>query len=83
MFLSNDALNVLLARRRDLHEQLTLMARHVAAVQNSPFFSTRAGNKVTMRESIEAVEAQIAEINRQIGPVEGETPIDEAMADPS
>ena len=71
MSLSNDALDGLLARRRDLHEQLTLMAGHDAAVRNSPFFNTRAGNSATMRASIEAVEGRIADINRQIGQERG------------
>ena len=71
MSLSNDALTVLRAKRCDLYEQLTLIDRHVAAVQNSPFFSTRAGNAVTMRDSIDGVEGQIAAIDRQIGHVSG------------
>lgn len=82
MPVSDDPLNLLLERRRELHEQLTLMAGHVAAVRKSPFFNTRAGHSVTMRDSIEAVEGQIAEINRRIAPTEEDSPIDEAMANP-
>lgn len=80
---SSDALTVLRSRRCDLYEQLALIDGHVAAVHNSPFFGTRAGNSVTMRESIEGVEGEIADINRQLGDIEGELPMDEAMANPS
>ena len=82
MAISNDALTVLLARRRDLYAQLRLLDDHVAAAQKSAFFSTRPGNAATMGDSIEGVERQIAEINRQLGPAEGEPPSDEAMANP-
>ena len=71
MSLSNDALTDLRSRRCDLYEELTLLDRHVAAVQNSPFFSTRAGNSVTMQESIEGLERQIADIDRQMDRAEG------------
>jgi hypothetical protein len=77
MSFSNDALIVLLARRRNLYEQLGLMDRQVAAVQNSPFFSTRLGNAIDMGDSIENLEAQIADINEQITEIRGPLP-DEA-----
>ncbi len=77
MSISNDALIALRARRCDLYEELTLIDRHVAAVQNSPFFSTRAGNAVTMQDSIEGVEGQIAHIDRQMS-----VPIEPARREP-
>lgn len=72
MSLSNDALIVLLARRCDLYEQLRRLDDHVAAAQKSVFFSTRPGNAVMMCDSIEEVEGQIADIDRQIGQMRGQ-----------
>ena len=78
MFLCNDILVGLLAERRDLYEQLGLLDRYVADAQGSAAFATPLGHSVTMIEPIEALEGQIADINRRIARLRG--PIPDALA---
>ena len=80
MSFSNDSLPDLLASRRDLYEQLALIDRQVAAVQNSPFFNTRLGNSIDMGDSIEGVEGQIADINQRIARIRGRIPDEAGLA---
>lgn len=78
MYFSNDALIDLLAKRRDLYEELGAIDQYVAAVQDSPAFGTPVGNSVTMSESIDGLELEIADINRRIARIRG--PIPDALA---
>jgi len=72
--LSSSRLVGLLAERRDLYEQLGILDRYVADVQGSAAFGTSLGHAVTMSEPIEALEGQIADINRQIARIRGPIP---------
>jgi len=74
MLFSNDSLIGLLAERRDLYEQMGLLDRYVAAVQESPAFGTSFGNAATMSEPIEGLEGRIADINRRIARIRGPIP---------
>lgn len=78
MLFANDTLIGLLAKRRDLYEELGLIDKYVAAVQGSPAFGAADGNSVTMSDSIEGLEVEIAEINRRIARING--PIPDALA---
>jgi hypothetical protein len=78
MFFSRETLLSLLASRHQLYVQLGLIDSHFAAAQAGPIPAAPPGDSPAMRELVDRLERQIADINRRIsefrGPIQDQVP---------